>query len=303
MFKHLEHCETVADEIENIWQQRNSINFQSYEKYNTEAILAYYSIDKQGIRVSGVWDDKVKKHVSNDILYSDYFLYTTTGRPSNSFGGINFVALDGEKRKFVVPKNDMLVEFDYDAYHVRLIADLMDYELPKGSAHDHLAKLYGVSREEGKKLTFQYLYGGIPWDVVQLNPFFARVKDFIRILWSEFNDTGKIETPVYKRPILKENHQNITKTKLFNYYIQATETEKNIKTIIELQRYLYKRNTSIILYMYDAFLIDFSEKDGIETLKNIKKILESDNYLTKAKLGYNYSEMKDITHKIDASNS
>jgi hypothetical protein len=181
---------------------------------------------------------------------------------------------------------------------VRLIANLIDYEFPEGSAHDHLAKLYCVDREEGKKMTFQYLYGGVPWEVVQLNPFFDSVNNLIEILWEEFNDTGKIETPIYKRPIFKRNHVDITKTKLFNYYIQAAETEQNIKTIIKLQRYLYKRKTQLILYIYDAFLIDFSNEDGIDILKKIKKILESDNHLTKSKVGFDYGSMKDASHKL-----
>ena len=37
----------AAEEIEKVWEQRNTINFSSYEQYNTEAILAYYSIDKR----------------------------------------------------------------------------------------------------------------------------------------------------------------------------------------------------------------------------------------------------------------
>ena len=98
--------------------------------------------------------------------------------------------------------------------------------------------------------------------------------------------------------MFKRNYKDITKTKLFNYYIQATETEQNIKTIIELQRYLYKRKSMLILYIYDAFLIDFSEKDGVKTLKEIKKILEKNNFMTKVKMGYNYSLMKEITNKL-----
>ena len=298
IYKHLEYCDAISDEIERIWEKRHDVNFESYEKYNEEAILSFYSIDKRGIKVSGVWDKKLRKHVSNGTLYSDCSLHTSTGRPSNNFGGVNFVALDSDKKKYVVPKNDMLIEFDYDAFHVRLIANLIDYEFPEGSAHDHLAKLYCVDREEGKKMTFQYLYGGVPWEVVQLNPFFDSVNNLIEILWEEFNDTGKIETPIYKRPIFKRNHVDITKTKLFNYYIQAAETEQNIKTIIKLQRYLYKRKTQLILYIYDAFLIDFSNEDGIDILKKIKKILESDNHLTKSKVGFDYGSMKDASHKL-----
>ena len=56
--------------------------------------------------------------------------------------------------------------------------------------------------------------------------------------------------------------------------------------------------SSLILYTYDSFLIDFNKEDGAKTLKKIRKILESDNYLIKAKSGFNYSSMKDITDRL-----
>ena len=298
LYKHQEYCDIFSERLLSIWEKRNEIDFESYERYNDDAVMAFSSIEKNGITVSNIFDEKYKRHLSEKKLYGNYFLYTTTGRPSNSFGGINFAALDAPRREKVIPRNDMLIEFDYDACHIRLIASLIDYEFPEGSAHDHLAKLYGLDRDDGKKLTFKYLYGGIPFDVIQLNPFFDSVNDLTCILWKEFNETGKIETPIYKRPIFKQNHRNITKTKLFNYYIQATETEQNIKTIIELQRYLYMMKSRLILYMYDAFLVDFDETDGAESLRQMKKILESDNFLTKVKAGFNYNSMKDITHKL-----
>ena len=55
--------------------------------------------------------------------------------------------------------------------------------------------------------------------------------------------------------------------------IQAAETEYNIKTIIKLQRYLYKQNTELILYTYESFLNAFTEEDGVEILKEIKQDL------------------------------
>ena len=61
-----------------------------------------------------IFDVRVKKHISDGKLYGKYNLTTTTGRPSNSFGTVNFAALPPEKREAFVPENDMLVEFDFD---------------------------------------------------------------------------------------------------------------------------------------------------------------------------------------------
>ena len=189
--------------------------------------------DSRKLKISD-FNHPIVKNVDSIIcdgkLYSDYFLHTSAGRPSNSFGSVNFAALDHNKRKAIIPKNDILVEFDYDAYHVRILADLVDYDLPEGLAHKHLAKFYGkdMSYEESKAITFRYLYGVIPHDIVQLNPFFGHVKDLSSILWAEFNSKGYIQTPIYKRKILASNLQDMNENKLLNYMIQASETEYNI---------------------------------------------------------------------------
>ena len=83
----------------------------------------------------------------------------------------------------------------------------------------------------------------------------------------------------------------MNKNKLLNYLIQAFETEHNIKTIISIQQYLYKKRTKLVLYGYDSFLFDISNKDGNETLNDIKNILEQDKFLTKSKRGMNYGDM------------
>ena len=92
---------------------------------------------------------RVKKHISNGKLYSQYNLWTTTGRPSNSFGSVNFAALPPEKRRGFIAENDYLVEFDFDAYHLRLIADLVGYHtFGEESVHEYLSKWYECSYEE-----------------------------------------------------------------------------------------------------------------------------------------------------------
>ena len=61
-------------------------------------------------------------------VYSFYNLYTLTGRPSNRFGGINFAAIPKDKRyQFIPNQNQYLINIDFRAYHVYLIAFLIGY--------------------------------------------------------------------------------------------------------------------------------------------------------------------------------
>ena len=295
IYKHLEYCNDVAHQIEKLWKNKNKINFKDYLLYNNEAVLAYCSIERKGIKVSNdvceIFDNRVKKHISYNKLYSDYFLNTTTGRPSNAFGSVNFAALDKKHRAAFIPEHDMFIEYDYDAYHLRLIADLINYKFPEGSVHEYLAGWYGVDYNESKAITFKTLYGGIGDEIANKVPFFKKVREFIYLQWKLFNQQKYVETYIYNRRIASKNLQNMNANKVFNYLIQAHETEVNIKTIIELQRYLITQNTNLVMSTYDGFLFDYAKQDGEQVLYHIKKIMERNNHPVKLKQGLNYSEM------------
>ena len=279
--------------------------------YMNEFTEAFWSIEQNGVKVSDnvcdIFDERVRKHISDGKLYSQYNLWTTTGRPSNSFGSVNFAALPPEKRKAIVAENDYLVEMDYDAYHLRIISYLVKYDFGKDSVHEHLAKHYSCSYKESKQRSFQLLYGGIDKQTREKVPFFDLTHKFINNKWDEINKNKYILTDIYRRRIVLENYNDLNKSKLFNYLIQALETELNVKKILLIQDYLLDKKTKLVLYGYDSFLFDFSKQDGVETLKEIKKILEVKTdvpgdtepyFYTKSKMGLNYGEIQDITERL-----
>jgi len=303
--KHNEYCSEVYSEMARAYVGGTD------DYYMNDFIEAFGSIEKYGVKVSNdvcdIFDMRVKKHISNGKLYSNYNLWTTTGRPSNSFGSVNFAALPPEKRKAIVAENDYLVEMDYDAYHLRIISQLVKYDFGKDSVHEHLAKHYECSYEESKQRSFQLLYGGIDKQTREKVPFFDLTHKFINNKWDEINKNKYILTDIYRRRIVLENYNDLNKSKLFNYLIQALETELNVKKILLIQDYLLDKKTKLVLYGYDSFLFDFSKQDGVETLKEIKRILEVKTdvpgdtepyFYTKSKMGLNYGEMQDITERL-----
>ena len=294
--KHNEYCSEVYEKMARAYTGEG-------DEYMNDAIKAFGSIESNGVKVSDdicdIFDIRVKKHISEGKLYSQYNLWTTTGRPSNSFGSVNFAALPPEKRKAFVPENDSLIEFDFDAYHLRLIADLVGYHtFDNESVHEHLAKWYECSYEESKQKTFRLLYGGIDKETRDKVPFFDLTHKYINKKWNEINTHNCVFTDIYRRKLLFKNYEDMNRNKVFNYLIQALETESNIKKILSIQHYLLKKKTKLVLYGYDSFLFDFSNQDGVETLKEIKSILEENKHYTKAKMGLNYGEMKDITKRL-----
>ncbi len=239
-----------------------------YDFYNSLVLPEFKKIESNGIPTTYGYE------------YSLYNNFTTTGRPSNTFGGVNYSALnksDGS-RDYIVSKMGELIQFDFDGYHVRLIAKLVDEEIPEESAHEWLGKQYFgkdvLSDEDylnSKKLTFQQLYGGIDVENLEI-PFFKKTDEFIKKMYKDFLINGYLETKAGKRiPFQKIDNHN--PQKVFNYYLQALETETNAFVIRKINRFLEKRKTKLVLYTYDSFLFDVCENEK-SVLNDIKMILD-----------------------------
>jgi DNA polymerase I-like protein with 3'-5' exonuclease and polymerase domains len=228
-----------------------------------------------------------------------------TGRPSNAYRGFNYAAMnkeDGTRAAFCSRfANGALVEMDFDSYHVRLIARLIGYDLPVSSIHDYLGKFYfGTDtltedqRNESKQITFRLLYGGIDSEFLSI-PFFEKVNAFVYDLWAKWKTKGRIETPVLKRPITKDMVKNMTANKLFNYLLQAVETEVSVQKLQQVQRMLTAYETVMILYTYDSVMFDVPVTEAKELLPKIKHILEQGNFPTKMKVGNIYDKLNTIS--------
>ena len=291
--KHLERCNSKYNEIIGFPHVINTY-------FDDKLLPALYRLEKNALKFNSKFDEyfkpKCKKFsVKEDHIYGWYNPYTTTGRPVNNFNGINFVGLkhDNGERDCFEPDNDFFVEMDYDGYHPRLIGDIVGYRF-HGNVHNELAQIYFKSKEitpqqykESKTLTFKQIYGGI--DKANLHhPFFRKTQDFINIIWEEFNNKGEIVCGGYE--IKKENHPKIHAQKLFNYYIQATETYTNVEKINEIQDYLEDKQTKLVLYIYDAFIFDVSKLDGKQTLIDLENIL-SEKFPIKLKVGKHYGAL------------
>ena len=292
--KHLERCKLKTHSI-----------FQEYHgetnKYFNKILLpVLYELEKNALKFNDKFDEyfkpKCKKFsIKENHIYGWYNPYTTTGRPVNNFNGINFVGLkhDNGERDTFEPDNDFFVEMDYDGYHPRLIGDIVDYQF-EGNVHNTLAEIYFKSKKitpaqykESKTLTFKQIYGGI--DKANLHhPFFSKTQQFIDIIWDEFNKKGEIKCGSYT--IKKKDHPKIHSQKLFNYYIQATETETNIRKIKIIQDYLETKQTRLVLYIYDAFIFDVAKLDGKQTLIDLQTIL-NDKFPVKIKTGKHYGAL------------
>jgi len=279
--KHYERCETIYNAVKHVFTMEKPLHF---EFYNNRATNVFYWIESEGLKV----DPKLfEKHfgVERDWTYSQFNLKTTTTRPSNSFGGINYAALDKKSgcREAFIPDNDFLMEIDISAYHPTLAAQLVDYEFKHEDIHQAFADMYGVDYKKAKELTFKQLYGGVFKEYKELE-FFKRVEKYI-------DDISSKEEHVCKSGYIFKT--DMKKQKLFNYILQNTETYYNVLILEKIIRILKNSKTRIIHYTYDSFLLDVDkgERDVVELIIDIFK---GYNFNTKVEVGHNYNALEKV---------
>ena len=239
------------------------------------------------------WIELSGLHNGNVLEYTQYNPLTTTSRPSNTFGGVNYAALpkDGDVRKRFISRFEggKLVQLDFDGYHIRLIGKLIGVDIPLDiKAHKWLADQYGADLKDAKAITFRQLYGGVQ-DEYKHIPFFKKTSEYIESLWSEFLMKKEVYTPILKRKITYNGELN--KNKLFNYILQAVETERNILILEKLSQLQLSQKSLPILYTYDSILFDMHPDDGNDYVLKIKSVMESDGFPTDVEFGDNYKDM------------
>lgn len=288
LVKHYEKCENIFSIISKYCETWEN-------KFQNKLINVFYYIERSGIKIDKNILDKFyelnndKFSIYNNIIHTQYNLYTTTGRPSNSFNGINFAALDKNNgcREAFIPKNDCFIEIDISAYHPTLAASLINYNFGEETPYQYFAREAGVDVNEAKILMFKQIYGGIYKEYKNIE-YFKLIQDYIDKIWLEFKNNGYYECPIsgYK---FSNELENLTSPKLFNYILQNLETSNNILIIWDIIKVLKGKSTQIVLYTYDSILIDYNEEDNV--LDEIKQIFNKYKLKIKTTQGKNYGNM------------
>lgn len=274
--KHYERCQHIYEHVRSVLPQElpNWFDF-----YNNKVVLAFFGIEKNGLKIN---KDEFDKHyelnhenysIQGDRIYTCYNLATTTRRPSNSFNGINFAALNkenGSRRSFV--SSHGYVEFDISAYHPNLAARIVAHDFHTDDIHKAFAELYQTSYQEAKEITFKQLYGGVFKEYAHLE-FFQKVSKFIDDNWREFNNSGQVIVPISGYCFKKSELENMNPQKLFNYMLQNVESAVNTYILMDIHKLLRGKKTKIVLYTYDSFLFEIGdgEKDIESEINNIFK--------------------------------
>ena len=280
--KHYEYCESLFEELEHLIYQ--PVN----EFYNHKVSWMLYAIEQAGLTVDTALYEHYFDQSTEGVVYTQYNFKTLTTRPSNTFKGINYAALNKENgcRKAFIAHNSSLVEFDIAAYHPTLLSKLVGYDFGDEDIYSHFSQIYGMDRQDAKILTLQQLYGGILPKYENLE-FFKKVKVYVDDLWQTFQHDGFIECPISKHKFYRDKLENMNPQKLLNYLIQNLETAYNVNILWEVFKALKNKKTKLVLYTYDSFLLDWSDAEE-EVLIEIKKIFKKHKLNIKVAHGISY---------------
>jgi hypothetical protein len=307
LMKHKEMFDEIADDLSKlIGKYEPDLTFS---RFNDLIIGTLGELERQGICVDReLFKSRYKLDPGvSGMVYSQYNVYTSTGRPSNRYEGVNYAALsqnDGARKCFIsrYGKEGAIVVLDYTTFHPRIISRLVKYNIPLTTdIYTYLAKLYFKKNEvdeidikEAKNLTFRQFYGGIE-DKYSHIKFLASIKNYMDEQWEFFKTKGYIQTPFFKRKITSRHLLDPSPPKVFNYILQATEGELSIPKIKSVLDFLRGYKTKAILYIYDAILFDYYKPEGMGLLKEIQKIMSfNGQFPMKAYMGNSYQDVKPI---------
>jgi hypothetical protein len=251
-------------------------------------------VDKD--KLTARFGETVNKYFPTKYVYSQYNPYTITGRPSNNFGGINFSALnkhDGTRDAFISRyENGSLVQIDFEAYHLRLIANELGIPLPSTSIHRELAKLYFGTEHitdemyaQSKQKTFEIMYG-MSQDTYNVE-LFQRIHE----LRHKYQGQSSILLPSGNTVDVIDP----SPSKLYNYFVQSLETVRTLPKLEKILDLIFDTRCHLTLYTYDSILLDVEQFDTL-LIKDIVDVLEEDKkFPVRVYAGTTYGNIKEIS--------
>jgi len=211
---------------------------------------------------------------------------TVTGRLSTNPNSLPILTMNKEFRACIKPKNDWLVELDFNAAELRVLLALAGLEQPKNDIHNwNVKNVFGgyLTREEAKVKTFAWLYSNKENKDLEC----LYNKELVR---NKYWDGLKITTD-YGRII-----DNVDEHHSLNYIVQSTTIDMVHEQAHKIYEFLKGRKSNISFLIHDAVYIDLAEEDRYEILNllDIFRKTRYDRFKVNVSVGKNLGEMKEL---------
>lgn len=279
--KQLEWAKKIARYVSKFYRDK-LISDQCID-YCDDFIRVFHEIEKNDILVGDEW----KKQ--------NYMWYTATGRPSNAWDSFNFSAMnkkDGSRDKIRSRfEGGKIVQFDYDAFHIKLLAKILQYEF-SSHPYEQIQKDLGIDMDydQFKGKVFQNIYGTITPEFMN-HPFFQSVQALIDETYDRYKTDGMVKSWFYEKRF--RDIQDATPNKVFNYVLQSLETEYNVRKIKSILPHIQNKKSLFMMYLYDAFVFDI-HPDEMDIIDTLQTAFETDNMSVKIYTGNDFGHIMRI---------
>ena len=287
----LEYC-SVKNEITD-WV------FQNYQKPPNHDFLVkatrmvksiaqqHFSVDKSALNRYAA-EERVRhfrQRLGNNLQRVSYNPFgTITGRLTASKASFPILTLDKKFRNVVKPKNDWLVELDFNAAELRTLLGLSGTPQPEEDLHLwNVENIYdeGTTRDQAKEKIFSWLYNPSALDK-KAETYYNRDK-----LVEKYFVDGEIRTPMGR--IIESPDR-----KALNYLIQSTSSDIFLNSAYNIWEMLEDKRSEVRFLVHDSVLLDLSDEDKALLPEMIDKFSKTPlgKYKVGVSIGKSYGEMR-----------
>ena len=276
--------ETFIEDFFNLKNKAMELVVKNYQEPKNYAQLEkiermVHSISKRSLNLdltnvyTSANDNRVKKIIkrySSNPAFIQYNTFgTVTGRLSTTPSSFPLLTLNKEYRTMIKPNNGVFIEFDYNAFELRVLTALLGREQPKGDIHDwNIKNIFkdGTERSEAKKRIFAWLYNPNSDDAL-----LSREYDRDGLLKKYFSN-GKITTD-FDREIEADDYHAL------NYLIQSTASDLFLEQAYKVFKILEDNNSKsyVSMLIHDSMILDFDRKD-YKLLNQIRDTFKQTRY-------------------------
>ena len=249
--------------------------------------LRKLKLDFSRINTSGMSfanQNKLKSARSAESYIRYNIFGSRTGRLTTKKNSFPILNLNKEFRKAVLPTNNKFVEFDYNAFEIRVLLYLLGKAQPLGDIHEwNVANVYNntITRDEAKTRIFAWLYNLDSKDTMSEGMY--NRNEILNKYWD-----GKSVTNPFGRSIECDKFHAVS------YLIQSTAADIVLRQMIEINKMLENKKSHIAFTVHDSVVIDMADED-MGLLPEIKRkfsTLKDTQFLTNVSIGSDFGNLE-----------
>ena len=228
----------------------------------------------------------IKKLSKNNKKVCYNIAGTKTGRLTTTKSSFPILTLDKKYRGVIVPKNDWLIELDFNAAELRTFLALSQVKQPDEDIHEWNIKnvfCEDIDRATAKTKAFAWLYNSKARNE-KLEKVYKREE-----IMNKFWDGDSVNT-IFNRRIEASRHHAL------NYIIQSTSSDLFLRRLVAVGKKLKGLNSFISFSIHDSLVIDLdqSERHVLPELIEIFQSTDLGDFKANISAGKNFAEMRKI---------